>query len=245
MRPAKGTFSLAGLLGLLAVAAVLLTLCTGLWREYDRAWANTHDSVFQGRMKQTALGLHNYLDTYGTMPPVGSPSPTKPICSWRVSVLPFLEQQALFAAYRQDLPWNDPINNALCRGVPRPLDEHTRHRNVHDRCTNIVAVTGPGTMWPPEGPRRLSDITDNHDSTIILVEIARSDIAWHEPRDIDIAEVSFVGGPGLRRIGRHRPGGAHVVTANGQVRFLPDSTPPETLRAMLTIAGGEDVPELK
>ena len=245
MRPAKGTFSLAGLLRLIAVAAVLLAFGGAAWRYYDGIWSHVAHLQFQGRMKQTALGLHNYLDTYGTMPPTGSPSSAEPICSWRVSAMPFMEQQAFFAAYRQDLPWNDPTNDALCRSQVRNIFSHTRHRNVHDQCTNIIAVTGPGTIWPPEGPRSFSDVTDDHDSTIILVEIARSDIAWHEPRDIDIAEVSFVGGPGLRRIGGHRPGGAHVVTANGQVRFLPDSTPPETLRAMLTIAGGEDVPELK
>ena len=245
MRPAKGTFSLAGLLGLLAAAAVLLTVCTGLWRSIDSARAASQHTQFQGRMKYVVLALHNYMDFYGTMPPVGSPSPTAPICSWRVSVTPFLEQQALFAAYRHDLPWNDPANDALCHGIACDCFWHSRHRNVHDQCTNIIAITGPGTMWPPEGPRHLSDVTDDQFSTIILVEIARSDIAWHEPRDIAIDEVSFIGGPGLRRIGGHRPGGAHVVTANGQVRFLPDSTPPETLRAMLTIAGGEDVPELK
>lgn len=245
MRPANRTISLAGLLWLIALAAVLLTVCTGLWRSVDSARAATQHAIFQGRMKSVVVALHNYLDNYGTMPPVGSSSSTAPICSWRVSVMPFIEDQALFAAYRQDLPWNHPANNALCRNQVYDFFSHPRHRNLHDRCTNIVAVTGPGTMWPPEGPRSLSDIADGWDSTIILVEIAQSDIAWHEPRDIDIAEVSFVGGPGLRRIGGHRPGGAHVVTASGQVRFLPDSTPPETLRAMLTIAGGEDVPELK
>lgn len=229
---------------LLAVTVVAMLLGVAMWFLYwvNEARSAAANAVLQGHQKQTVLALHNYHDLHGVMPPAGDASKSPPEMSWRVAITPYMESQAFFNAYRQDLPWNAAANDGLCRQfASRHLFTHPSAKNRDDACTNIVAVTGPGTLWPDSGPRKLEDVSDGLRQTIILVEIARSDIAWHEPRDIDIDEVSFVPGPGKRVIGGHARGGAYVVFADGQVKWLPDTITPQTLRALLTIDGGEDV----
>lgn len=199
-------------------------------------------------MYYLAFALRNYHEQHGRMPPAGETSKPLSEVSWRVAVLPYAEQQPLYSIYRQDLPWDSQQNMSLVRKhFLGSMFQHPAHRNEDPLSTNIVAVVGPGTLWPPEGPLSFEDIEDGLDKTVILVEVAHSDTLWHEPRDIHIDEVSFEGGPGLKRIGGHRRGGAYVVFADNHVRFLPDTTSPKELRSLLTIDGGEslDVTTLK
>ncbi len=85
-------------------------------------------------------------------------------------------------------------------------------------------------------------MTDGLSATIFISEIARSDIHWMEPRDLHIDRMSFqINDKTKPSISSHHRGGAHVLFADGSVRFLRDSTPPEIVRALLTIDGGEEI----
>lgn len=110
--------------------------------------------------------------------------------------------------------------------------------------TNFVVVAGPGTLFPDDKPASLSDIKDDPATTILFVEIGNSDIPWYEPRDLRIDNMSFqVNDPNtkLSCIGNRRKRGAFVATADFTVHWLPETTPPATIKAMLTIDGGEKV----
>ena len=67
-------------------------------------------------LKQIAIALHNYHDTYKTFPAAVQLGPKNTPRSWRVTILPFVEQRALYEQYRQDEPWDSENNK---RSWPR------------------------------------------------------------------------------------------------------------------------------
>jgi hypothetical protein len=99
-------------------------------------------------------------------------------------------------------------------------------------------------MWPDGQRRSTKDVTDGLENTILLVETPRTDIAWAEPRDLTLEEVlhSFRAGD-ERGVGSHHYSGwFHAVFADGSTRHIDLSKIDEaTLRALFTVAGGEEV----
>lgn len=89
----------------------------------------------------------------------------------------------------------------------------------------------------------MSDFTDGLENTILLVEINNSDIHWMEPRDLDFDTMSFLVNDTQRpSISAPHPTGPVVVFADSISGYrLAPSLRPETLKALLTIAGGEPV----
>jgi len=61
--------------------------------------------------KGILLAFHNYSDTHGALPPLYTVDDEgKPLHSWRVLILPFLEQQDLYNQIRLDEPWDSEYN---------------------------------------------------------------------------------------------------------------------------------------
>jgi prepilin-type processing-associated H-X9-DG protein len=193
-------------------------------------------------LKQIGVALHSYHDAYGCFPPAYLADRNgRPMHSWRVLILPWLEQKAIYGRYRFDEPWDGPNNRRLhdlvvsayvCPSHPRP-----------GHSTAYVAVVGPQTAWPRAEPSRLEDVDDGADQTILLVEASALSIHWMEPRDLQFDRMSFAfNGPNdPAGLSSDHPGGAHILLVDGAVRFLKAKTAPSWLRALLTVAGGEDV----
>jgi hypothetical protein len=187
----------------------------------------------KNHLKQLALAMHNYHDTYGCFPPAYiADKDGRPMHSWRVLLLPFMEFGALYKEYRFDEPWNGPHNSKLAElpiAVFRCPSDAGRETD-----TNYLAVVGPKTVFPGEKAIKIADITDGTSNTILLVEAADSGINWLEPRDMSYVEaVRGINPKSGWGISSHHKGGAEVALADGSVRFLPDDTPPDQLPRML------------
>ena len=109
--------------------------------------------------------------------------------------------------------------------------------------TSYVAVVGPGTMWDNPKGVKMSDVPDGLSRTILVVELADSDIHWMEPRDLDIRSLpkKINSKSVLSSISSKHVRGACVAFADGNVRFLDEETAAETLEALLTRNGGEEI----
>lgn len=205
-------------------------------------------------LKHIALALQNYHDECGTFPPAYiADSSGRPLHSWRVLILPFLGHSNLYARYRFDEPWDGPNNRKLaaemppefaCPCQPRPSGGLTE--------TNYLAVVGPGTVWPGVKPTNMSQIIDGTSNTILVVEVHDSGISWLEPRDLHVTQmpmtINSLRGQGISS--RHaspndkgRGKRAVAVFCDGHTQSLPNDLPPETLRRLLTISGGEKLGE--
>ncbi|PHR93509.1 MAG: hypothetical protein COA78_32745 [Blastopirellula sp.] len=139
-------------------------------------------------MKQLGFGLHNYHDTYGSFPPAYiTDANGKPMHSWRVLILPFLEQEALYKQYDFNEPWNGPNNSKLLNQMPKVFECVSSDHHFHrlGSCTSYVAVVGPKTAWPEETGSSLPEFTDGTSNTILLIESNEACIPWLAPTDLN------------------------------------------------------------
>jgi hypothetical protein len=232
----------------LVVHAILLVLIGLLLPAFKKS----HDSP-EGRcrfqLRQLAQALLAYHDQYGSLPPACVLDQTgKPMHSWRVQMLPFLEQRDMYEAYDFSQPWNSATNAAVS-GVVRclacPSDPSCDRPNASDDFTTYFAVVGPQTAWRRSSPVRLSALPDRGRHMILLVESADRTVNWKEPKDLSYEEAST----GINRQRKpcisstHVEGGdyfhysqrgAYAAFADGRVHFLPEDISPEDLQALLT-----------
>ncbi len=161
--------------------------------------------------------------------------------SWRVLILPWLDQRAIYEQYHFDEPWDGPNNRRLHDLIVSAYacPSHAGQGNS----TSYAAVIGPGTAWGKSGSRTLGDFPDGPDRIIMLVEVTSPTIHWMEPRDLRFDRMGFtINGPDEPTgISSDHPGGANVLLGDGSVSFIKDRTGQEDLRALLTAAGDEAV----
>jgi hypothetical protein len=202
---------------------------------------NSRSASCNTNLRYLALALHQYHDTYGSFPPAYiADADGKPMHSWRILLLPYIDQRNLYKQYRFDEPWDGPNNIALVNGPSWPRLYGCPSSNWNGE-TNYVAVVGPQTIWPGTNTTKISDIKDGTPNTILLVEVHNSGIHWMEPRDLDISQMNMsVNPPTGTGISSAHPGGrSNIALANGETRSIDSTAPPKALRAALTIAGGE------
>jgi len=225
----------------LAVGTGLLVLLS--WG-VQAARESAHQTQCQNHVKQWMLAFHNYHDAFESLPIASvRKADGTPIRSWRVSMTPYLDASRFYIEYDHDAAWDEAHNREVADDyrsavLQCPSRDHTDGVLI----TDYVVVTGPGTAFPDDGTTSLADITDGLENTILLLEIDRSDIYRSEPRDLRIDDMSFViNDPSRPSVSSSHPDGVTVGFADGAVYRLDPSIRPETLRALLTIAGGEDV----
>ncbi len=190
-------------------------------------------------LRQIGLALHDYHDTFKTLPPAFIPDARgQPRTSWRIAILPFMEQRPLYDQYDANAAWNDPKNAAV---VARPLDFYKSPRDEARMAnrTSYVVVQGPGTVFPGAQPKNLASMRRGSDNTIVVVEIRNSDIQWAEPRDLDLDSISTdPRAPNSISLGA----GVLVLSGDGAVHTLRNVTL-EELKALLMCEGTATMPQ--
>jgi RNA polymerase sigma factor (sigma-70 family) len=187
-------------------------------------------------MKRILLAIHNYVSTYGQLPPVANyGADGLPKLSWRVALLPFLEgieSNDLYKEFRQDEPWDSPHNKALIDRMPAVFQ--TLNSPAPRGQTRIRGFAGKGACF--EGVRgiKIEEITDGTSNTA-LVAFARDAVPWTQPAELPIVE-----GQPLPALDQSNPQGYTLGMADGSVRFLPIDEQ-RLLNQVITRAGGEVV----
>jgi prepilin-type processing-associated H-X9-DG protein len=186
-------------------------------------------------LKQLGLAMHNYAGTYGTLPAAAVYSKDgKPLLSWRVQLLPFIEQEALYMEFHLDEAWDSPHNKKLLAKMPKVFAAPTDEKSVQAHETFYQVFVGKGTVFEGKKGMRLQDITDGTSNTLLIVEAGKA-VPWTKPEDIpyDAAKpVPKLGGLGFEN-------GVNAAFCDGSVRFLPRTIKEKTLRAVITPNGGE------
>jgi hypothetical protein len=191
------------------------------------------------------IAMKQYHDDYGCFPPAYiADEDGRPIHSWRVLLLPYLSSSNVFAHYNFDEPWDGP-NNILLLGADSMNYRCAGDRRADTRFTSYVAITGSGTVFDRDKCCSLQEINDGPDNTVMLVELAESDILWTEPRDLGITEMGFQINKSKQDVSSNHAGGANVLFCSGRVEFLTNDTGSPILRAMCTVRGAEPVSKIR
>jgi hypothetical protein len=153
-------------------------LCVvGSWIVYGRVGEARERLVAENHLKQIGLAMENYQDSGDGHLPQAHPDPlVKPETklSWRVAILPYIEQDNLWRQFRQDEPWDSPHNKTLLTPMPY-IFAHPKHPEDNEKgLTYFRVFTGVHTPFPPGGPMSLQSITagDGTSNTILVVEAA-------------------------------------------------------------------------
>ena len=111
--------------------------------------------------------------------------------SWRVLILPFLDEQGLYDLYDFSEPWDGPNNSKLLGKMPRIFHCPGRNTGKPTSLTSYVVVRGNDTMFPGPGSVRIEQVTDRLSDTILAAEVANVTIPWTKPEDLDLLTMSF------------------------------------------------------
>lgn len=229
---------LVPVIGLLAICVLVALLLPAVQAAREAA----RRSQCANHLKQLGVAMHFYHDTYGSYPPAYTTDANgNRLHSWRVLLLPYLEQQSLYESFDLSKPWNDPQNLALAQQMPPVFACPSSARGEQSQQTSYLVISGAEMLFSGSEFIRISDVLDGTSNTVMIVEAEGSAVLWTEPTDLDGATMQYTIGPGPQQIGSDHPGGAQVCMADGSVRFLSSAIAPEVLRALATRRGGEVV----
>jgi hypothetical protein len=197
----------------------------------------------QNNLKQLLLGLHNMHDTYGFMPGDVGPD-RKTAWSWRVQLLPFIEQDQLYRQLDFQKSWDDPRNKAILEKAEMPKVFEVPGRpapkgHTYWRSFSLPKKAQPkdGRPWLVEGEQgpRMASITDGLSNTFAVVEAGEA-VPWYAP---DV--LAYDGKMPLPPLGAKGGDGFLAGLGDGSVRFIRAKTDEATLRSAITRDGGEVV----
>jgi len=188
-------------------------------------------------LKELGLAFHNHADAYRQFPPRAiSDEDGKPLLSWRVKLLPFVDGGVeLYEQFHLDEPWDSEHNKELLAKIPEVYKN--KRVDVPEGYTTYVAPYGAvddkRTIWDIEkcGFRNVTDGTSN---TIMFVEVnADAAVPWTKPDDFDLSAKS------LLEFLLKKPKGGYFGFCDGSVITISDELTEEELEAMLSCGGGE------
>lgn len=227
----------AALLTSAAVSGILLALllpAVQAGREASRR------SQSMNNMKNIMLAIHNIADQEKQFPPDDIRDATgKPLLSWRVRILPYLEQQALYDQFHLDEPWDSPHNKALIEKMPVYFQEPSSGIAQKQGLTHYLGVKGAAFSFASE-PREqsLASFRDGTSNTIMLVQVNDERATpWTKPDDWEWNEKNPLGG----LVPTIHPGVFLTAFADGHVQAINSDVGLDRFKAALTRAGGEAV----
>jgi hypothetical protein len=188
-------------------------------------------------LKQIMLAIHNYHDVYGHFPADIVDKNGKPLLSWRVAILPFIEQDNVFKQMKMDEPWDSETNQKMSQLTIKTYISPSAAGGNIAGMTNYRGIAGPGAAFEAGKKLKFTDFTDGTSNTVVVIETADL-VEWAKPGN----DFPFDPKKPLPKINYPYPGGFQVGMGDGSVRFVAATVAEATLRAMFTRNGGEVIP---
>ena len=186
-------------------------------------------------LKQIALAALNYDSTHGALPPAYTVDKAtgKPLLSWRVALLPYMEESDLYKQFHLDEPWDSAHNKALVARMPSVY--RSPGGSLAPGKTRYVTLRHKDSAFPGKEGITPAQITHGLSNTILAVEADEAHaVIWTKPDDLEFNPEK----PGTGLTGQPSRG-FNAVFCDGAVRFIQDSIDPEFLQDMANRNGGK------
>jgi len=229
-----------------AIGAMLLALISLAGLPFvsvvDQASSRAHS---QCSLKQIGLALHAYEAKYDHLPAAAiCDREGRPLLSWRVALLEFVEAESLYKEFHLDEPWDSPHNLSLLPRMPavyRSCGTQTPERHM----TFYRVFVGPGTAFERDGLSLGTDFPDGTSNTIFVIEAGEA-VPWTKPDELEYhpdKPLPPLGGMfrvrnWLDRI-QFKSDLTQACFADGSVRVMSRGAPEAAIRAAITRNGGE------
>ncbi len=181
-------------------------------------------------MKQIVLAMHNYHDVNGKLPSLGNDEKDNKL-SWRVHLLPYMEERVLYEKFDFNAAWDSPQNMALLEQMPVVFATPGVDK---PGMTSVHAFDGDNTPLSSKQKTSFGSVTDGLSYTgFFFVGGPDAAVPWTKPGGIALAETSDP----RKDLGTIQEDFILVGMGDGSVLRLPkDFT---QLREAITRDGGE------
>ncbi len=194
---------------------------------------NSEILLSANNLKQIALAMHSYADTHKTFPPAAvCDKRGKPLLSWRVLILPYLDQEALYKEFKLDEPWDSEHNKKLLAKMPAVYRGPGAKPDATTTHYRVFVGNGAGFDWVMG--TTLADITDGTSNTLMVVAAAEA-VPWTKPDELEYDTDKDI----TKLIGMAVHRHAQMVMFDGSVRTLNKLPSKQTLHGLITKGGGE------
>jgi hypothetical protein len=208
-----------------SVSEIMAALMVPSVQKVRAAAARTKSS---NNLRQIGLAFHNYNDAMQKLP---TASIGKGL-SWRVALLPYLEEGELYKEFHLDEPWDSAHNMKLLPRMPKTYQHPSAPPS--QTMTYYQVFTGPHTPFNGNTPAKIpATFLDGTSNTILVVEASKP-VPWTKPDDIPYDPQKP-----LPKLGLGAPEGFTVCMADGTPRLVSPKVSEKTLRAAITPAAGD------
>ena len=189
-------------------------------------------------LKQIALAMHNYHSTYGAFPAAAicDKKTGKPLLSWRVAILQYIEEEALYKQFKMDEPWDSEHNLKLAKNMPK-IYFHPKANKPGDNKTHYRLFYGKGAAFELNKPTQIINITDGLSNTLMAVE-AEEPVVWTNPNDLAFDPTKAL--PKMLSIN----GKFSAAYCDGSVRSFKVPIDQEILKLLIQKNDGKLIPEV-
>jgi Protein of unknown function (DUF1559) len=190
-----------------------------------------HES--QNNLKQIALAWHNFESVNGHLPSNQQDAKGKALLSWRVQILPYIEQDQLYKQFKLDEPWDSDHNKKLIEKMPK-LYAPVRGR-ADPGMTFYQSFTGKHALLKPGQKVTFATITDGTSNTFLAAEAAKP-VVWTKPDDL------VFDGKEVPKLGGMFDGKFHAAFCDGAVRRFKKGADPDVLKLLIDPQDGTVIP---
>jgi hypothetical protein len=190
----------------------------------------------QNNLKQLALAMHNFESANGLLPPAATLGKKgKKLHSWRVAILPYIEEDNLYRKFKHDEPWDSDHNKKVFEDNPMPkVFALPDSKNLDEKKTHFQVFVGSGAMFETVAALKISDIQDGTSNTILIATAANA-VEWTKPDDIE-----FDPKVEMKKFLLFKNSTCSVSFADGAIRAISEKKITEAvLKALITRNGGE------
>jgi hypothetical protein len=208
-------------------------------------------SVCKNNLRQIGVALNSYHERFGTFPPARTVDENgQSMHSWRVLILPFLGAEGLYEDYDFSEPWNGPQNRRLLDRIPEVYVCPSQEAQVESsHATSYVAVVGRETVIGDSEGRARYETAARIASVGMVVEFNTDEVAWTEPRDLNLdSAVAVLSSDDPDRFDGHAGEsmfywaeyGRFILTTDGSTYFVSRVPCSEFWSEILTVGVGND-----
>ena len=112
----------------------------------------------QNNLKKIGLGIHNHHDVIGTLPSNSYDMQGRPLLSWRVHLLPYINEDFLYKQFNLNEPWDSPTNKPLLSRMPAIYTTPEVRKKAGDTKTHYRGFSHTGAVFEkPPAPARVAE----------------------------------------------------------------------------------------